>query len=110
MRETASFMGPPLHRIPTTRQLRLALCNRPQDPVVQTSLNYLERTAPTLTARWSLAWAMLALAAHQRPTELVRRALLDLPDLVYVDDTSTLALVGLALNHEQALPKLGVPP
>ena len=88
----------------------LALCNRPQDPVVQTSLSYLERTAPTLTAPWSLAWAMLALAAHQRPIRLVRRALLDLPDLVYVDDTSTLALVCLALDHEQALVNFGVAP
>jgi hypothetical protein len=88
----------------------LALCNRPQDPVVQTSLNYLERTAPTLTAPWSLAWAILALAAHRRPTSSVRRALLALPNLFHIEDTSTIALVGLALDHEQALPKLGVTP
>ena len=88
----------------------LALCNRPQDPVVQTSLSYLERTAPTLTAPWSLAWAILALAAHRRPTTSVRRALLALPNLFHIEDTSTIALVGLALDHEQALPKLGVTP
>ena len=45
-------------------------------PSCQTSLNYLERTAPTLTAPWSLAWAILALAAHRRPITSVRRALL----------------------------------
>lgn len=88
----------------------LALCYRPQDPVVQTSLNYLERTAPTLTAPWSLAWAILALAAHRRPTTSVRRALLALPNLFHIEDTYAIALVGLALDHEQALPKLGVTP
>jgi hypothetical protein len=88
----------------------LALCNRPQDAVVQTSLNYLERTAPTLTAPWSLAWAILALAAHRRPTTSVRRALLALPNLFHIEDTNTIALVGLALDQEQALPKLGVTP
>jgi len=88
----------------------LALCYRPQDPVVQTSLNYLERTVPTLTAPWSLAWAILALAAHRRPTTSVRRALLALPNLFHIEDTYAIALVGLALDHEQALPKLGVTP
>jgi hypothetical protein len=88
----------------------LALCNRPQDPVVQTSLNYLERTAPTLTAPWSLAWAILALAAHGRPTTLLRGALLARPDLFNIEDTSTLALVCLALDYEQALAELGVAP
>src|SRR5499433_2531865 len=78
----------------------LALRNRPQDPIVQTALNYLERSAPTLTAPWSLAWAVLALAAHRRPITFLRSALLDLTNLYYVEDTSTLALVCLALDHE----------
>lgn len=82
----------------------------PQDPVVRTALYYLERTAPTLAAPWSLAWAILALAAHRRPITSVRRALLALPDLVYIEDTSTFALVCLALDHEQTLAKLGVTP
>lgn len=88
----------------------LALRDGPQYSLLQTSLDYLERTAPTLTAPWSLAWAILALAAHRRPITLLRRALLTFPDLVYVEDTSTLALACLALDHEQALPKLGVTP
>ena len=87
----------------------LALRKRPQDPVVQTALNYLERIATTLTSPWSLAWAILALAAHRRIT-LLRRALLELTDLFHVEDTSTLALVCLALDHEQALVNLGVTP
>ena len=86
----------------------LALRDRPQDLVVQTSLNYLERTAPTLTAPWSLAWATLALAAHRRLIALPRRALLALPDLFCIEDTSTLAIVCLALDHEHGLANLGV--
>src|SRR5579864_4893497 len=86
----------------------LALRDRPQDPVVQTSLNYLELTAPTLTAPWSLAWAILAVAAHHRPIISLRNALLALPDLFGIEDNSTLALVYLALDHERALANLGV--
>ena len=86
----------------------LALRDRPQDPVVRTSVDYLERTAPTLTAPWSLAWAILSLAAHRRPITSLRNALLALPDLFYIEDTSTLALVCLALDHEHALANLGV--
>src|SRR5215472_16445068 len=86
----------------------LALCHRQQEPVIQASLNYLERTPPALTAPWSLAWAILALRAHGRPTALLRRSLLAFPDLSYLEDTSTLALVSLALDHEHASAKLGV--
>ena len=88
----------------------LALRDRPQDSLLQTSLDYLERTAPTLTAPWSLAWATLALAAHRRPITLLRRALLDLTDRFCVEDTSTLAMVCLALDHEPALVNFGVAP
>jgi hypothetical protein len=86
----------------------LALCDRPQDPVVKISLQYLERTAPTLTAPWSLAWSILALATHGRPITSLRSALLALPDLFYIEDNSTLAIVCLALDHRHALANLGV--
>jgi len=86
----------------------LALRDRLQDPVVQSSVDYLERNGPTLTALWSLAWAILALAAHHRPITSLRGALLALPDLFYIEDTNTLALVCLALDHEHALANLGV--
>jgi hypothetical protein len=86
----------------------LAFRDRPQDPVVKTSVDYLERTSPALTAPWSLAWAILSLAAHRRPITSLRNALLALPDLFYIEDTSTLALVCLALDHEHALANLGV--
>jgi hypothetical protein len=86
----------------------LALRNRSQVPAVRASVDYLEHTARTLTAPWSLAWAILALAAHRRPITLLRRALLALPDLVHTEDTSTLALVCLALNHKHTLANFGV--
>lgn len=88
----------------------LALSNRPREPVVRAALHYLERTAPTLTVPWSLAWAILALAAHRRSITLLRRALLDLTDLFYVEDTSTLAAACLALDHEHSLVNFGVTP
>src|SRR5215469_2250260 len=86
----------------------LALRDRPQELVVQTSVSFLERTACTLRAPWSLAWSILALAAHQRPITFLRSALLAIPNLLYIEDTSTLALVCLALDHEQALAGRGV--
>ena len=86
----------------------LALRNQPQEAGVQGSVDYLERAGPTLTAPWSIAWAILALAAHRRPITLLRSALLALPDLFRIEDTSTLAIVCLALDHEHALANLGV--
>jgi hypothetical protein len=86
----------------------LALRARTPDPVAQLAVDYLERTAPLLTAPWSLAWAILALAAHRRPITSLRSALLVLPGLYSIEDTSTLALVCLALDHEHALANLGV--
>jgi hypothetical protein len=86
----------------------LALSKRPQHPAVRSAVDYVERTGPTFTAPWSLAWAILALAAHRRPTTPLRRALLAVPDLYCIEDTSTLALVCLALDHEQSLSNLGV--
>jgi len=86
----------------------LALRDRPHDRIVKISVQYLERTAPALTAPWSLAWSILALAAHQRPITWLRSTLLAIPDLSYIEDNSTLALVSLALDHKHALAKLGV--
>jgi hypothetical protein len=47
----------------------LALDDRTQHPVVQTSVEWLEHATPALTAPWSLSWAILALAAHGRAVE-----------------------------------------
>src|SRR5271167_2685118 len=86
----------------------LALSDRGQHPIVQNGVQYLERLAPTLTAPWSLSWAILALAAHRRPITLLHRSLVALPDLVSIEDTSTLALVCLALDYGGTLSTLGV--
>lgn len=84
----------------------LALINRPQHPVVQASLRWLERTAQTLTAPWSLAWAILALAAHGRAVGPLITTLMALPDLSRNDDICTLALVCLAVDYPRALAAL----
>ena len=86
----------------------LALRDRATDPVVQGSVDYLERVAETLTAPWSLAWAILALAAHRRPTTSLSSSLVALPDLSSIEDTSTLAVVCLALDQPRALQAFGV--
>ena len=86
----------------------LALSDRTRDPVVQSSVQWLERTARTLTAPSSLAWAILALAAHGRPVVSLLASLVALCDLSNIEDTSTLALVCLALDYRRALSAFGV--
>ena len=86
----------------------LALREHRRDPMVQSSVQYLERIAPSLTAPWSLAWATLALAAYGRPIDSIYSLLVGNSDLSSVDDTSTLALVCLALDYRRALSALGV--
>jgi hypothetical protein len=86
----------------------LALCSRTKDPVVQAGVDWLEHAASTLTAPWSLAWVILALAAHGRTETSLSTSLVALPDLSGNDDTSTLALVCLAADCPCALAALGV--
>ena len=86
----------------------LALSDRAQDPVVQSSVQWLERSAPTLAAPWSLAWSILALAAHRRAVGSLITSLVTLPDLLGVDDACTLALVCLAADYNNTLSALGV--
>ena len=86
----------------------LALSDRGQHPTVQNGVQYLERLAPTLAAPWSLSWAILALASHQRPIASFHRSLVALPDLASIEDTSTIALICLALDYGRTLSALGV--
>jgi hypothetical protein len=88
----------------------LALRDREKDAVVQGSVDYLQRVAPTLWVPWSLSWAILALAAHCRPTASLSSSLAGLPDLTSIEDTSTLALVCLALDPHRALDAFGATP
>ena len=86
----------------------LALRDRTKEPIVQDSVDYLERVSSTLTAPWSLAWAILALATHGRSIDSIYSSLAASPDLSNVDDTSTLALVCLALDYQRALSAFAV--
>jgi hypothetical protein len=86
----------------------LALNDRGQHPVVQSAVQYLERVAPTLTAPWSLAWSILALAAHRRPIASLHYSLSALSNLSSTEDTGTLALACLALDYSRALSAFGV--
>jgi len=86
----------------------LALTDHPEEAAVQSGVQYLEYAVPNLMAPWSLAWAILALAAYGQATESLQRRLASIPDLQAIEDTSTLALSLLALDHERALLDLGV--
>jgi Prenyltransferase and squalene oxidase repeat len=86
----------------------LALNNRTQDPVVQASLKWMERTAQKLSSPWSLTWTILALAAHGRAVASLITTVMALPDLAGNDDTCTLALVCLAADWGRALAAFGV--
>jgi hypothetical protein len=86
----------------------LALSERSHVSAVEAGLAYLEHVAPSLAAPWSLAWAILALAAHHRPIAALESSLAALPDLLNTGDNSTLALICLALDHQRALAAFGV--
>jgi hypothetical protein len=86
----------------------LALSDQQQRPVVQSAVQYLERVAPSLTAPWSLAWSILALAAHRRPIAPLQDSLLALSGLSSTEDTGTLAVACLALDYGRALSAFGV--
>jgi hypothetical protein len=86
----------------------LALTGRKEDPLVRSGLQYLVKTAPTLTAPWSLAWAILALAAYGQGIDSLYKSLVALPDLTKTDDTGTIALACLALDYQRTLSALGV--
>jgi len=51
---------------------------------------------------------ILALSAYGQTTESLKRRLACMPDLQAIEDTSTLALVLLALDHERTLLDLRV--
>ena len=86
----------------------LALCNRTKHPVIETSLEWLEHRASTLSAPWSLSWAILALAAYGRGVAPLISSLMALPVLSTNNDTSTLAIACLAAECDHALVALGV--
>jgi hypothetical protein len=86
----------------------LALFERKTDPAVQSSVQWLEKTVQIVSSPWSLAWAVLALAAHGRSIESLLAQLRSIPDLCALEDTSTLAVASLALDYRNSLSAFGV--
>jgi Prenyltransferase and squalene oxidase repeat len=76
----------------------LALCGEEQATTVTESLGWLECSAATCPAPWSLAWSILALDAYDRPIEGLSDRLCDMTDVSPPWDCATLALVILALD------------
>jgi hypothetical protein len=86
----------------------LALTAQKDAPAVRQGLRYLEDIASRLRAPASLAWAVLALAAYQRPVHSLQLRLSALPGLRHIEDTGTLAAVCLALECRGSLFMLGL--
>jgi hypothetical protein len=86
----------------------LALNLESQEPAVLRSVEWLEGAAPGLASPWSLAWAILGLAAHGRAVSSLVDTLIGLPELDQIEDISTLALVVLALDRSRGLAAFGV--
>jgi hypothetical protein len=88
----------------------LVLPSYAREPVVTASVDWLACVAPRLSAPWSLAWSILALATHQRPIDLLVRRLAGWPGLKEVEDNSTLAVSCLALHPRRTLARFGIAP
>src|SRR6266568_470028 len=86
----------------------LALSERKEVPLVQSAVRWLENTVRKLRSPWSLAWTILALAAHGRLVESLLSRLRSLRDPFALEDTSTLAVVSLALDYHVTLSAFGV--
>ncbi len=76
----------------------LALRGEERSDTIGASLAWLERTAATCLAPWSLAWSILALDAHDRPIQSLADRLGALKDSSELWDSPTLAMMTLALS------------
>jgi hypothetical protein len=102
------YSAPLSPHVDDTAVALLVLCERKQHPLIQSGVLWLERTTQDLRSPWSMAWAVLALAAHGRPTENPLSWLKSFSDLFAIEDTSTLAVVCLALDYDSTLSGFGV--
>jgi hypothetical protein len=100
--------GEPLAAHPDASAIALlALARETSHPIVQTSLDWLEKATHTCTAPWSLAWASMALFAHQRAAAAMVPSFLESLDLCGIEDAGTLAAMALALQPVSATKLLG---
>jgi hypothetical protein len=102
------YGAPLLPHLDDTANALLALSERKEVPLVQSAVRWLENSVRELRSPWSLAWTILALAAHGRLVESLLACLRSLPDLFAVEDTSTLAVMCLALDYRDTLSAFGV--
>jgi hypothetical protein len=76
----------------------LALHGEEVEDVINSGLDWLERSVVTCSAPWSMAWSLLVLDAYDRPVERVADRLSDVSDRGLIRDSATLAAVILALD------------
>jgi hypothetical protein len=76
----------------------IALGGEQRNHAVASALDWLENTAQTCSAPWSLAWSILALDAHSRPIEGLVDRLSASRDQALLADSATLAAVILAID------------
>jgi hypothetical protein len=84
----------------------LALKSRSDESAVRRSLAWLEECTSTISSPWSLAWSVLALAAHSRGVGRLLSALAEQVRPIDIEDNSTLGVLALALDFERSLPLL----
>jgi hypothetical protein len=76
----------------------LAFLLETSSSIVRQSLQWLQEIVPILSAPWSLAWATLALAAHQYPLASCVDKLALFSDIQHIEDTATVAALHLAFS------------
>lgn len=101
--------GVPLAPHPDTTAIALlALAGESSNPAVQQSLDWLEHAVRTRSAPWSLAWALIALQAHQRTTQEPYSRVLKSIEEGRIEDAATLAVLALALKSADGQNVFGV--
>ncbi len=101
--------GEPLSaHVDDTAVALLALRAHSHHETVERGMTFLENSTPTLDAPWSLAWAILALAAHGRAVAALQERLEASRSLTTCEDISTRAVSCLALDHRRALAAFGI--
>jgi hypothetical protein len=99
----ADVMGKDLRPyIPTTAIALLAMQNRRDHPIVERSVDYLEKQATSERSGTALALALLALRVYGRRDDAVRSALLEqLPITMALQNHAAIALAAYALSSQQ---------
>lgn len=92
------YESPMAPHIDATAIALLALQGAPLVEITMSSLAWLEREAYDCEAPWSLAWAILALNAWDKPVNSLQRRLASIAESHPLDDIATLAAAVLALD------------